>query len=124
MALFAYFVIEIGEIFQFLAVVFTPGAWFENLGFDLIVGFIINTLVNIGLAFAWFIPLQEYADIGNGWIWIGAAYIGYMAGLKVVSQKGDLVWEQLGIAANKGVVVARENLAKAKARQSTDKNES
>lgn len=124
MALFAYCVIEVGEIFQFLAVVFTPGAWFENLGFDLIFGFIINTFVNIGMAFAWFIPLQEYVDIGNGWIWIAAAYAGYMAGLRLVSQRGDLVWAQLGVAADKGVAVARKNAAKLKSRYSPEKDES
>lgn len=123
MALFAYFVIEVGEIFQFLAVVFTPGAWFENLGFDLVIGFIINTFVNIGLAFAWFVSLPKYADIGNGWIWIAAAYGGYMAGLKLVSRKGDLVWAQLGVAANKGASVARENAAKLKAHHSAGKDE-
>ena len=123
MALFAYFVIEVGEIFGFLGVVFTPGAWFENLGFDLIVGFIINSFVNIGLAFAWFIPLQDYVTIGNGWIWLAAAYGGYIVGLKLVSQKGDQLWAQLGVGARKGAAAVGENFEKLRTSNSTNKDD-
>ena len=123
MALFAYFVIEVGEIFEFLGVVFTPGEWFDNLGFDLIIGFVINSFTNIGLAFAWFVTLPKYVSMGNGWIWLLAAYAGYMVGVKLVSQQGDLIWARLGDAVGRGTDTASEKFAELKIRISTDKND-
>ncbi len=95
MALLAYLVIEVDEVLDFLGVVFTPGEWFRNLGIDLIVNFIINSFINIGMAFAWFMTLPKYVDIGNGWIWLLAAYAGYMAGVKLVAEYGDVLWAEL-----------------------------
>lgn len=95
MALFTYVIIEIDEIWQFLGVVFTPGAWFENLGFDLIINFFINSVMNIVSAFIWFKTLADYVRIGNGWIWLGAAYLGYMAGVRLVAHAGDEIWAWL-----------------------------
>ncbi len=95
MALFTYVIIEIDEIWQFLGVVFTPGAWFQNLGFDLIINFFINSIMNIVNAFIWFKTLDDYVRIGNGWIWLGAAYLGYMAGVRLVAEAGDEVWAWL-----------------------------
>ncbi len=95
MALFAYTVIEMGEIWQFLGVVFTPGEWFRNLGFDLIIQFLINSIMNIVAAFTWFMTLPRYVDIGNGWIWLGAAYVGYIAGVRLVAEAGEEVWAAL-----------------------------
>lgn len=123
MALFAYFVIEVGEIFDFLGVVFSPGEWFENLGFDLIIGFIINSFVNIGLAFAWFVSLPKYVDIGNGWIWLLATYVGYMAAIKLISTRGDKLWAQLTVATNKSADALRETTSKLKDRHSSHKGE-
>ncbi len=95
MALFAYMVIELDEIFEFLGVVFTPGAWFEYLTFNLIIGFFINTIMNIVGAFTWFLTLQNYVNMGNGWIWLGASYVGYIAGVKLVAEAGDEIWAWL-----------------------------
>ena len=114
MALFAYFVIEVDEIFEFLGVVFSPGEWFDYLGFDLIIGFIINSFTNIGLAFAWFVTLPKYISMGNGWIWLLAAYAGYILGVKLVSQQGDLIWGQLAAGVGKGMDGISEQLAKHK----------
>lgn len=123
MALFAYLVIEVDEIFDFLGVVFSPGEWFENLGFDLIIGFIINSFINIGMAFAWFVSLPKYVDIGNGWIWLLATYVGYMAALKLVNKHGDVVWAQLTKATIEGTHKVKENVAKFKSGRPTDKTE-
>lgn len=95
MALFAYVVIELDEIFEFLGVVFAPGAWFEYLTVNLIFGFFINSIMNIVGAFTWFLTLQNYADMGNGWVWLGASYVGYMAGVKLVAEAGDEIWAWL-----------------------------
>lgn len=96
MALFTYAIIEIEEIWQFLGAVFAPGQWFVNLGFDLILGFFINSITNIVKAFTWFSTLPDYAPVGNGFIWLVAAYGGYMLALKVISKHGDVVWASLG----------------------------
>lgn len=95
MALFAYAVIELDEIFEFLGVVFTPGAWFEYLTFNLIIGFFINSIMNIVGAFTWFLTLQNYVSMGNGWVWLGASYVGYIAGVKLVAEAGDEIWAWL-----------------------------
>jgi len=112
MALFAYFVIEVDEIFEFLGVVFSPGEWFANLGFDLIIGFIINSFTNIGLAFAWFVTLPKYINIGNGWIWLLATYVGYMAAIKLVSNHGDVVWAHLTEATGRGAHALKEKASR------------
>ena len=103
MALFAYAVIEMDEIFEFLGVVFTPGAWFEYLTFQLIIGFFINTIMNIVGAFTWFITLQNYVSMGNGWIWLGASYVGYLAGVRLVAKSGDEIWAWLNDRRIEGV---------------------
>lgn len=95
MALFAYAVIEFDEILEFLGVVFTPGAWFDYLTINLIVAFFINSIMNIVGAFTWFLTLQDYVNMGNGWIWLGASYVGYVAGVKLVAHAGDEIWAWL-----------------------------
>lgn len=89
MALLAYAVVEIEEIFGFLAIVFEPGRWFANLGFDLIIQFIINSVMNLVAAFVWFKTLGDYVPYGNAFVWIGAAYFGYVVALHSVGAPGD-----------------------------------
>lgn len=89
MALLAYAIVEIEEIFGFLAIVFEPGRWFANLGIDLIIGFIINSITNIVAAFVWFKTLGDYVPYDNVFIWIGAAYFGYVVALHSVGADGD-----------------------------------
>ncbi len=96
MALFTYVIIEIEEIVQFLGVVFTPDAWFANLSIGLIVDFFINSIINIISAFIWFNTLTDYVSIHHsGWIWLGAAYVGYLAGVRLVAEAGDEIWAWL-----------------------------
>lgn len=96
MAVLTYLMIETIEIWDFLGKVFGPGSWFENLGFGLILDFIINSIMNFVAAFIWFLTLPKYISaIDNGWIWLGAAYLGYLAGLKLTTQHGDTIWEKL-----------------------------
>lgn len=96
MALFAYAVIETGEILNFLGVVFTPGAWFQNLGFDLIINFFINSIMNIVSAFVWFATLPNYVEVGNGFIWLAVCYGAYVLAVRLVAQKGDQLWAWMG----------------------------
>lgn len=112
MALFTYGVVEIGEIFGFLGVVFTPGEWFKNLGFDLIIQFFINSIMNIVAAFIWFKTLTDYVTVGNGFVWLAAAYLGYLAGLKIVSHRGDIIWAHLTGHIGRCVEMGLQNFAK------------
>lgn len=120
MALLTYGIVEVGEIWQFLGVVFTPGQWFDHLGFDLIIGFIVNSIINLVRAFTWFVTLPDYVTVNNGWIWLLAAYVGYMAAIKLVSERGDLIWAQLGVVGGRAVGVARDRFADVKARQADE----
>ena len=104
MALFTYVIIEVEEIFQFLGVVFTPGEWFVNLGFDLIIKFFINSIMNIVSAFIWFQTLTDYVRINHdGWIWLVAAYLGYLAGVRLVAEAGDEIWAWLNAKLHEGI---------------------
>lgn len=104
MALFTYVIIEIEEIFRFLGVVFTPGEWFVNLGFDLIIKFFINSIMNIVSAFIWFRTLTDYVTINHdGWIWLIAAYLGYLAGVRLVAEAGDEIWAWLNARRREGM---------------------
>jgi hypothetical protein len=95
MAILTYLLIETVEIWQFLGLVFTPDDWFQNFGFDMLVNFIINSITNLIAAFVWFGTLPDFLPVGNGWIWIAAAYTGYIAGLKLTTLHGDTLWQQL-----------------------------
>jgi len=95
MAVMTYALIELIEIWQFLAKIFGPGSWFENIGIGMLVDFIINSVMNFVAAFIWFKTLADYLPVGNGWIWLGAAYLGYMSALKLVTHYGDVIREKL-----------------------------
>jgi len=96
MAVLTYILIELVEIWQFLGKVFGPGSWFDNIGLRLIIDFFINSIMNFVSAFIWFSTLPEYLPVGNGWVWLVAAYLGYMGGVKLTTQHGDNIWTKLG----------------------------
>jgi len=95
MAVLTYILIELIEIWQFLAKIFGPGSWFENIGIGMLIDFIINSIMNFIAAFIWFKTLADYLPVGNGWVWLAAAYLGYMAGLKLVTHHGDDIWKKI-----------------------------
>ena len=95
MAVMTYALIELIEVWQFFAKIFGPGSWFENIGIDMLVAFIINSVMNFVAAFLWFNTLTDYLPVGNGWVWLGAAYLGYMSALKLVTHYGDDIWKRL-----------------------------
>ena len=95
MALITYVLIEIKEIYQFLGKILQPSTWLDNLGIGLIIDLIINSITNLIAAFVWFLTLPDYISMQNGFIWLAAAYGGYLYGLKVVKENGDEVWSRL-----------------------------
>ena len=92
MAVLTYILVEALEILQFLQELLDPITWANKLGLDALIDFFVSSLMNLVAAFVWFETLQDYISINNGFIWLGAAYVGYLAGLRVTSEKGDVIW--------------------------------
>ena len=95
MAFLCYFIIELGEIFEFLGKVLVPGAWFQNLGWQLVLDFIINSIMNFVAAMVWFLTFADMFDIHHWWLWLGMSYGGYFVGMKLTSMHGDTLWAKL-----------------------------
>lgn len=95
MAVLTYILIEAVEIWQFLIGLVDPYTWINRIGLDLIIEFLVNSFTNLVAAFVWFNTLPEYIDIDNGFIWLGASYLGYLAGLRLTAEKGDWIWEKM-----------------------------
>ena len=95
MALMTYILIELVEIWDFLRGMADPDTWINKLGIDLLIDFIVNSFTNLIAAFLWFGTLPDMIAMDNGWLWLGAAYGGYLAGLHVTSRWGDRIWAQL-----------------------------
>lgn len=96
MAFLCYVIIELGEIFEFLGKILVPGAWFQNLGWQLIIDFLINSIMNFVAALIWFITFADMFEIHHWWLWLGMTYAGYYAGMKLTSMHGDTMWAKLG----------------------------
>ena len=96
MAVLTYILIEAVEIWQFLNALFLPGTWIDKIGFDLLIEFIVDSFVNMIEAFLWFETLPEYVTVNNGLVWLLAVYLGYLAGLRLTTYKGDEIWEEVG----------------------------
>jgi hypothetical protein len=95
MAVLTYILIETVEIWQFLVGLADPSTWINRIGLDLIIQFIVNSFTNLVAAFVWFNTLPEYIVINNGFIWLGASYLGYLAGLRLTAEKGDWIWAKM-----------------------------
>jgi hypothetical protein len=95
MAVLTYVLIEAVEIWQFLVGLVDPSTWINKIGLDLIIEFLVNSFTNLVSAFVWFSTLPEYITIDNGFIWLGASYLGYLAGLRLTAEKGDWIWERI-----------------------------
>ena len=95
MAVLTYVLIEAIEIWQFLIGLVDPSTWINKIGLNLIIEFLVNSLTNLVSAFVWFNTLPEYIRIDNGFIWLGASYLGYLAGLQLTAEKGDWIWEKM-----------------------------
>ena len=95
MAVLTYTLIEAVEIWQFLVGLADPSTWINKIGFDLFIEFLLNSIINLVAALVWFNTLPEYIIINNGFIWLGASYLGYLAGLRLTAEKGDWIWEEM-----------------------------
>ncbi|WP_262694051.1 hypothetical protein [Kordiimonas aquimaris] len=95
MALFTYLIVEVDEVLSFLGKIIDFTNWHFSFSFQFVIDLFINSIMNIVAAFVWFHTLQDYADMGNGWIWLVAAYAGYLGGVRFTREKGDEAWQFL-----------------------------
>ena len=95
MAVLTYILIELVEIWQFLVGMLSPSTWIDKLGLDLLIEFFINSLTNLIAAFVWFATLPEYITINNGFVWLAASYLGYLAGVRLTMALGDRIWARM-----------------------------
>ncbi|MBL4836550.1 MAG: hypothetical protein JKY34_03145 [Kordiimonadaceae bacterium] len=112
MALLTYVLIELGEILSFLGKLLQPSTWINNIGLDLLINFIINSIKNLIAAFLWFSTLPDFIYMQNGFIWLGAAYVGYLAGLRATQEKGDEYWTKLQGYTGAGKIFLKDTLKK------------
>ncbi|MCK0068084.1 hypothetical protein [Kordiimonas laminariae] len=94
MAFFTYVVIELQEIWEFITDLSKIAYIFSNLGLDLLIQFLLNSLYNFIAAIIWFITWGRVIE-DHIVIWLAMAYLGYYIGSKQVSQYSHHVWPAL-----------------------------
>lgn len=85
-ALFTYAYIEVGEVMSFIGKVLDLENWHIPELFDLILGFIINSFMNLLDALLWF----QYFDLGSHSFAIPAAFLAAYAGYAVGARLANL----------------------------------
>jgi hypothetical protein len=95
MALFTYLIIEVDEILTFFGKIIDISHWNFTFNIQFLVDLFINSIMNIVSAFIWFQTLPRYVEVNNGFIWIVAAYLGYLGGVQFTQIKGDQAWQFL-----------------------------
>jgi len=95
MALFTYLIIEVAEILTFFGKIIDVTHWHFTFSLQFLIDLLINSIMNIVAAFIWFQTLPDYVDVNNGFIWIGAAYLGYLGGVHFTKLRGDEAWQFL-----------------------------
>lgn len=95
MALFTYMIIEVDEILAFFGKIIDVTHWQFTFSIQFLVDLFVNSIMNIVAAFIWFQTLPKYVDVNNGFIWIAAAYLGYLGGVHFTQLKGDEAWQFL-----------------------------
>jgi hypothetical protein len=108
MALFTYMIIEVVEILAFFGKIIDVTHWHFTFSIQFLVDLFINSIMNIVAAFIWFQTLPKYVDVNNGFIWIAAAYLGYLGGVHFTQLKGDEAWQFLST----GLQKIKDKLAK------------
>lgn len=92
MAVFTYLIIEVDEILSFFGKIIDVTDWHFTFSLQFLIDLLINSIMNIVAAFIWFQTLPKYVDVNNGFIWIGAAYLGYLGGVHFTKLKGNEAW--------------------------------
>lgn len=80
-ATITFVIVEIGEVWEFLGNLFDTLRRLVEFNFDMVISFLINSLMNFVVAIAW--PAYWIPRVGGEiWIWFLAAYGGYLLGVK------------------------------------------
>jgi hypothetical protein len=81
-ALLTYVIIEFGELRDFFLGFESLAALLDQLGLNMLISLLVEAVVNFVTAIAW--PVYWLSEISmiNLWVWLGAAYLGYWAGVK------------------------------------------
>jgi NTP pyrophosphatase (non-canonical NTP hydrolase) len=80
MAFFTYILIEVGEIADFVRSLSDLEKFISSLGFDLLIQFLINSILNFVYAMIWFITLQNVYYTSYPLLWLLIAYGSYLLG--------------------------------------------
>lgn len=79
-AVYTYTIVEIAEIARFVFKMLNPANWSFDIGIDLLVRFIINSVENFVDAIVWFGYWGDGQYGAETAVWIGVAYGTYWAG--------------------------------------------
>jgi hypothetical protein len=85
--LLTYAVVEFGELREFFQSFESLAALLARFGFDMFVNLLVGALVNFVVAIAWPVYWMTEMSMNYVWIWFGAAYFGYWAGVRVALQR-------------------------------------
>lgn len=88
MALITYAVIEIKEIIGFLINLFDLNwsqVW-SSVSINMLVDLFVAAIMNLVDAFVWFKYWDREIDMKNGWLWLVAAYLGYLLGARLAKK--------------------------------------
>jgi hypothetical protein len=80
--LLTYAVVEVGELRDFFQGFESIAALLAQFGFDMLVNLLIDAVMNFVVAIAWPMYWMSEIQMKEAWIWFGAAYFGYWAGVK------------------------------------------
>jgi hypothetical protein len=88
MALITYAVIEIKEIFGFFINLFDLNwsqVW-RSVSIRMLVDLFVAAIMNLVDAFVWFKYWDRQIDMKNGWLWLIAAYLGFLLGARIAKK--------------------------------------
>ena len=95
MAALTFLFIEATDEWSFLVGVFSPHTVMLEVIPSLLVQLVINSFMNLLGALLWFVTLPNQVDMNEGWIWLVASYLGYLAGLRLAAIAGDKIQAQV-----------------------------
>lgn len=95
MALLTYLIVEVYEVASFFGKIIDFSNWQFSFSIEFVIALFINSIMNIVKAFVWFKTLTDYVNVYNGFVWIIAAYLGYLGGIRFTREKGDETWQFL-----------------------------
>ena len=81
-ALLTYVIVEVGELRDFFLGFESLAALLARVGFDMLINLLVDALMNFVVAIAWPVYWMSEVSMNHLWIWFGAAYLGYWAGVK------------------------------------------